>query len=83
MLGNDGCKLRYVDLIYCDHNITQSEVTISIPKYFFQILPLLSIQSFIINQKFDFSRYLSHLDSPFMEPFPFLPATQAINDDGN
>ena len=34
MLGNGGCKLRYVDLIYCDHIITRSEVIISIPKYF-------------------------------------------------
>ena len=37
MLGNGGCKLRYVDLIYCDHIITQSEVTISIPKYFLKV----------------------------------------------
>ena len=83
MLDNGGCKLRYVDLIYCDHIIIQSEVTISIPKYFFKSLSLLSIHSFIINQKSDFSRYLFHLDSPFMEPFPFPQATQAINDDGN
>ena len=34
MLGNGGCKLRYVNLIYCDHIITRSEVIISIPKYF-------------------------------------------------
>ena len=50
---------------------------------FFKSLSLLSIHSFIINQKSDCSRYLSHLDSPFMEPFPFPPATQAINDEGN
>ena len=50
----------------------QSEVIISNinPKMFFKSLPLLSTHSFVINQKSDFSRYLSHLDSPFMEPFP-------------
>ena len=37
MPGNGGCKLRYVDLSYCDHIIIQSEVTISIQKYFLKV----------------------------------------------